>query len=377
MTKPIKILFTIPNFITAGSGGAMLNIIRRLDRERFEPAVAVLKMGGALDEEVRRMGLLLIEAPFVIPAKPYTSLLYRANQAAKLFKPYGFDIWHSFHYGDDYTEPLVAKLAGAKSWVFTKKNMGWGSRAWFFRSLLAGKIAAQNTDMLKDFFDTPLFKGKTRLIPRGVDLKKFRVPQKKKSTIMSRSGVPEDAIALGCVAHLVPVKGHLTLIEAVARLPKVHLFLAGKPMDQDYTRDLHALVERLDVVERVHFLGGMDDVPAFLAEVDVVVLPTWDKWRREGCPVALLEAMACGKACVATDVPGSRDIIEDGVSGFLVEPENAQAMSDAIERLKDDPELRVRMGKAARLRIEANYSIEREVAAHEKLYEEIMAGRKK
>ncbi|NLB71755.1 MAG: glycosyltransferase family 4 protein, partial [Chloroflexi bacterium] len=95
------------------------------------------------------------------------------------------------------------------------------------------------------------------------------------------------------------------------------------------------------------------------------------------CPVALLEAMACGKACVATDVPGSRDIIEDGVSGLLVEPENAIDLASAIQRLINDRQFRERIGKAARIRIEEHFSIEKEVAAHEKLYEEILAGKGK
>jgi len=372
----MKILFTIPNFITAGSGGAMLNIIKQLDKERFEPAVAVLRLGGRLDEEVRRMGIPLIDAPFTIPVKPYANLLQRAKEAARMFKPYGFDVWHSFHYGDDYTEALIARFAGTRSWVFTKKNMNWSSRAWFLRSLLAGGIVAQNTDMLKEFFDTPFFRGKVRLIPRGVDLEKFRPTERGISDSLNQQGVSDKAVTIGCVAHLVPVKGHPTLIEALAGLPGAHLFLAGKPMDEAYSQELHELADRLGVSGRVHFLGGVEDVPAFLAEMDVVVLPTWDKWRREGCPVALLEAMACGKACVATDIPGSRDIIEDGVSGLLVAPENAQALAGAIGRLMDDQELRDRMGKAARLRVETNFSIDKEVAAHEQLYEDLMAGRK-
>lgn len=79
MTGRLRILFTIPNFITAGSGGAMLNIIRRLDRDLFEPAVGVLRKGGALDRTVTEMGIPLIEAPFVLDAKPYSSLLRRQS----------------------------------------------------------------------------------------------------------------------------------------------------------------------------------------------------------------------------------------------------------------------------------------------------------
>ena len=142
-------------------------------------------------------------------------------------------------------------------------------------------------------------------------------------------------------------------------------------MDAEYTGKLHEQAMALQVSERVHFLDGVEDVPAFLAQLDIVAMPTTR--QGEGCPVALLEAMACGKACVATDVPGSRDIIEDGVSGLLVEPENAIDLASAIQRLINDRQFRERMGKAARIRIEEHFSIEKEVAAHEKLYEEILA----
>lgn len=376
MDRKLKILYTIPNFISAGSGEAMLNIIRRLNRDRFEPAVAVLRLGGKLDEVVRRMGIPLIEAPFVIPVKPYSSLIARARQAALGFRQYGFDLWHSFHYGDDYTEALIARFSGARHWVFTKKNMSWGSRAWLGRCLLASAIAAQNTDMMGNFFSSPLFRGKTRLIPRGVNLDQFRPTEETQIGVGASRSMAGTAIRVGCLAHLVPVKGHPTLIDALARLPEAQLFLAGKPMDAEYTQRLKDQAAELNLGERVQFLGGVEDVPTFLAGMDIMVLPTWDRWRREGCPVALLEAMACGKACVATKVPGSRDIVEDGVSGLLVEPENATQMAEAIRRLIGDPDLRNGLGKAARRRIEERFSIEREVAAHEAMYEEIMSGRR-
>lgn len=213
------------------------------------------------------------------------------------------------------------------------------------------------------------------MIHHGVNLDEFHPTQVKDKKFSYKLDLSETKTLIGCVAHLVPVKGHPTLIEAVSRLEGAHLFLAGKPMDEEYTRALHEQSEVLGVSERVHFMNGVEDVPAFLAEMEIAVLPTWNKWRKEGCPVALLEAMACGKACVATDVPGSRDIIEDGVSGLLVEPENAVALAAAIQRLIDDPELRESMGKAAHFRIEEHFSIEQEVAAHERLYEEIMSGK--
>ncbi len=372
----IKILYTIPNFITAGSGGAMLNIIKRLDRNLFEPTVAVLRLGGKLESKIVNLGIPLIEAEFCFSAKPYGSLFKRVKKAAKVFEPYHFDLWHSFHYAEDYTEPLVAYFSGAKGWIYTKKNMNWHSRAWQLRSLLAKRIAAQNTDMLEFFFSKSYYQNKTRLIPRGVDLQKFSPQPITRGSYRQEFDIADDAMVISCVAQLVPVKDHPNLIRAAVHLPGVHFLLAGSTNDETYYHELQKQVELNGLFDRVHFLGKVSDIPALLAETDIFVLPTKGSGRMEGCPVALLEAMACGKACVATNVPGSRDIIEDGISGLLVEPENADALARAINRLIQDSDSREKIGKAARNRVETSFSIEREVAAHERLYLELMGGKR-
>jgi len=111
VTAPVPILFTIPNFTTAGSGQAMLQIVRRLDRTRFAPSVAVLKRGGHLEQEVERLGIPYIASEFTVNPRPLWSLPVRARRAARAFRSGGFVLWHSFHYLDDYTEPLVARYA--------------------------------------------------------------------------------------------------------------------------------------------------------------------------------------------------------------------------------------------------------------------------
>ncbi len=372
MNQPIRILFTIPNFITAGSGGAMLNIIKRLNKDLFEPAVCVLKKGGALDQTVLDLGIPLLEAPYVLNAKPYLTLFKRVRYVAGTFRPYQFDLWHSFHYADDYTEALVAYFSGTKGWIYTKKNMNWHSRAWQLRSLLAKRIAAQNMDMLELFFSKPYYRHKTKLIPRGVDLQKFSPQPITRGSYRQEFDIADDAMVISCVAQLVPVKDHPNLIRAAVQVPGAHFLLAGSTTDETYQNELERQVERNGLEERVHFLGKVSNIPALLAETDIFVLPTKGSGRMEGCPVALLEAMACGKACVATDIPGSRDIIEDGISGLLVEPENADALARAIHRLIEDRNLREKMGETARERVETSFSIEREVAAHEQLYLELM-----
>ena len=368
MPEAVRILFTIPNFITAGSGRAMLNIIERLDKNKFAPAVCVSRKGGRLDKEVEGLGIPFLEANFTVPARPYSSLPLRAWKAARAFRSYGFELWHSFHYADDYTEPLIARLSGAKAWVYTKKNMNWGQRSWRLRTLFATRVAAQNTDMLREFFQGSR---KVRLVPRGVNTDRFcprTVPTLNLRHKLGSSGATTIAT---CVAQLLPVKGHPTLLEALSRAPGVGLLLAGEPLDKNYAAFLKELSVDLKINDRVRFLGGVREVPELLAETDLFILPTLGRGRMEGCPVALLEAMSCGKACIATGIPGVRDIIEHGTSGLLVPPEDVTSLSEAINRLSSSPELRNSLGVAARKRIEDRFSIQQEVAVHEELYASI------
>lgn len=86
----------------------MLNIIKRLDRNLSDPAVAVLRFGGYLESEFLSLGIPLIEEEFCFPAKPYSSLYMRVRKTANFLKTLYFDLWHSFHFAADYTEPLIA-----------------------------------------------------------------------------------------------------------------------------------------------------------------------------------------------------------------------------------------------------------------------------
>ena len=102
-------------------------------------------------------------------------------------------------------------------------------------------------------------------------------------------------------------------------------------------------------------LGQVADISTVWAKAHLAALPS----RREGLPKSLLEAAACGRAMVATDVPGCREIVREGVTGLLVPAENPEALARAIARLMDDPELRQRYGRAARQAAVNEFSSER------------------
>jgi len=227
---PVPILFTIPNFISAGSGRAMLNVASRLDRARFSPSVAVLRRGGSLEAELERLGIPLIEAAFTVAPRPLATLAWRAWTAAQPFRKRGFVLWHSYHYLDDYTEPIVSRLAGARSWIYTKKNMSWNHRSWWIRTFLARRVAAMNTDMLEHYLSPPRFRRKSVLLPPGVETETYRPGIPPRLELRTRLRTPASTPVIGCVANLVPIKGHTVLIEAMAvGVPVVAPRVAGIP----------------------------------------------------------------------------------------------------------------------------------------------------
>jgi glycosyltransferase involved in cell wall biosynthesis len=344
-----------------------------LDRQRFDASICVLRKGGRLEAEIEGSGIPLLELPFTVPARPLSTLPRSLWQAARGFRDHGFDIWHSYHYADDYTEPLIARLSGARAWVYTKKNMSWGGRAWKLRTLLASRVAVQNSVMLTRFFSGPLFRRKVRLLPRGVDTERFHPDVEKRLGIRKAIGVPLGVVLVGCVANLVPVKGVELLIRAIASFAETHLAIAGTSLDVAYAAELHDLCGMLGLSNRVHFLGEVSDVPALHSELDQFVLPTLAKNRMEGCPVALLEAMSCGTPSIATNIPGAQDIIENRISGLLVPAGNSEGLAEAINRVMRLPDRGKTIGEAGRQRILRYYTIEREVARHEALYSELIS----
>jgi glycosyltransferase involved in cell wall biosynthesis len=179
--------------------------------------------------------------------------------------------------------------------------------------------------------------------------------------------------ALVMVARLSKQKDHATLIHALALLrargltPVLHLAGGGKPA---HRKPLEQLANTLGLSEQVKFLGVIPNVPALLMQSQIAVLST----HYEGMPLALIEGMAAGCAVVASDVPGVREIIQDGVDGRLVAPKDPTALADALEALLNNPQLAAKLAVAARARALAEFSRERMHQGYERLFLDI-AGR--
>ena len=170
---------------------------------------------------------------------------------------------------------------------------------------------------------------------------------------------PADPVTLAFVGRLVESKGIRALLAAHERLAQggrdIRLLIAGLPDPANPTSIPPQEIEAWSRRANVKLLGFVEDIAALWACAHIAVLPSY----REGLPLSLLEAAACGRPLVATDVPGCREIACPGVNAFLVPLDDTQALAKAIDRLARDPQLRHKFGKAGRELVELKFSSQR------------------
>ncbi len=198
------------------------------------------------------------------------------------------------------------------------------------------------------------------VVPPGVDVARFRPPAPgERDATRTRLGLPGDAPLVLGVSRLVPRKGFDVLIDATARLGSgVHLALAGAGRDRDRLRRRAA---GAGLGERFHLLGRVPDadLPALYGSADVFAMLCRERWgglEAEGFGIVFLEAAACATPSVAGRSGGAEDAVVDGVTGLVVAPRDAGAVTAALDALLSDPDLRTRLGAAARARAEAEFA---------------------
>lgn len=192
------------------------------------------------------------------------------------------------------------------------------------------------------------------IISRGVSANKVATvyspivlpPPVEHSTLRSELGLAVDDVVVGCVAVMRATKGHKDLIDAMAPLmasrPKLHMVFVGG--GSPVFEETQAYVAERGLQDRIHLMGMRRDVPNLLAGFDIFALAT----QQEASGTVYVEAQASGLPVVGTDVGGVSEMFRDGTTGILVPPKDSRALTDALQRLIDDPVLRQRMGEAGR-----------------------------
>ena len=210
------------------------------------------------------------------------------------------------------------------------------------------------------------------VIPLGLDLDRFLTADAELERRRFREDIGAGSdVVVTMVGRLTAIKNHELALRAFARLPQGSpqflLVLVGGGEEEGRLREL---VAQLGLAERVRFLGWRSDLEAVYYGSDIVALTS----DNEGTPVCLIEALACGRAVVATNVGGVADVLEEGRHGLLVPPRDEAALARALLTLADGS-ARERFGMAGRTSMRERYGVQRLVRDVERLYDELLAQR--
>ncbi len=351
---------------SSGPGGAeqmVLHLALGLRESGFDPVVASLRPGW-MTERAEREGI----AVWFVPQDRGLALGWIYSFARRM-RAARISLLHSHEFAMNVYGGVAAWLARIPS-VATIHGHHWvtarPARRMAYRVLRrSGMPLVAVSQDLSRFLASGLGIGLERfhVIPNGIPV--GSAPLRDAETMRAArasAGLPGEGRLALAVGNLYPVKGHDTLLRAVAQLPLVSLAIAGRGEEEERLRGLAA---ELGIADRVHLLGLRDDVSTLLSAADVFVQPS----NSEGLPLAVLEAMAHGLPVVASDVGGIPEAVANGVTGILTAPRDPESLAQALRSVLEERNDRgAALGIAGRERVLAEFSAARMTQRYAALY---------
>lgn len=340
----MRICHIVDELRIGGLERTIVGIVTRLSGHTHE--VWCLTRKGALAADVEKAGVTVREFGFSAKMTPASlTALVAAMKAGR------FDIVHSHGAHPAMWGEAAALLAGVSVRIDHAQNL---FRFFPFNqrirlkilSCFATKIVAVSDAVKRSLIDT------VWIDPRKIEVIYNSAPdlavegERSRSEIRRSMGLPAGDTVIGSVGRLERCKGHAYLLDAIARVLQRGLSCAcvivgdGPEMDA-----LRSRARRLGLGAHAVFTGWRRDIGDLMCAMDAYVQPST---LIEGLPLALAEAASCSLPLIATDIGGNREIVSDGVNGYIVPPEDAGALAERIGRLASDPALAGPMGRASR-----------------------------
>jgi len=361
-------------------GGAerqLLELAKRIDRDRFEPLICCTAMGGELVKDAEDAGITV----FVLVRHGKFDLR-RVLQLARMLRKEKIDITHSFTHDANMYNVLASALAPGKIVICSERSSGEisekviaGLGKFIYRfvdkmivnSHRGGKIIARK-------FKIPA--QKISVVPNGIQLNGLHRGSSTdiKRRLKREFGINDDEQIIGSVGNLWQIaKNHGFLLRAAALIvksnPKVRFVLVGGGNQQRLA--LEDAARKLDLWEHFVFTGlrRHDEVLQIISLFDIGVLTS----TKEGLPNAVMEYMACGKPVVTTDVGGCSELVVDGETGFLIPSGDVNAFAEKVLWLLNRAERAREMGQNGRDRILEHFSMEKMVSLTTEIYDRLIS----
>ncbi len=373
MPAPIRIMHFVDGLGKGGLENGLVNLIERLDPERFEHVVCAIRHLGP------NAGRLPVDRVRVMClGKKDTDSPLQVGALVRAIREVQPDIVHSRNWGA--VEAVMAgKLVRSCAVVHSEHGLESNASAkepWrriCFRRLafeLADRVVSVSYQ-LRDVHArrTGFASRKISVIHNGVDSRRFCPDAEARAHVRQELGIAPDEFCIGSVGNLLPVKDHMTLLRAFDKIAGAfatwRLVLIGEGSERSKLEAFAAA--HSDWRRRVSFLGSSSRVPEILNAMDVYVLPSIS----EGISNSLLEAMATGLSVVATAAGGNPEVVLDRDSGLLFPVGDSERLADKLLELHAGKDLRVQLGQAALRRVREDFSIDAMVRNYAQMYESL------
>lgn len=381
----MKIAFITPFFtpVAGGSATAPYYLAKHLVKRDHEVSIFTSDFGRNSARFNDERDLTIIESKIELNA---FNLLYTPSLKSELEKNGRFDIFHShnfrtyqnyvaYHYARRTNIPYVLQAHGSLPRIGSWKKLKQVYDVFFGYNLLRDtfKVIALNRFEAEQYKAMGVPEEKIAIIPNGIDLSEYtNLPPK--GSFKSKHNIPEDKKIILYLGRIHRIKGIDFLIKAYAYLVKKKdykdaiLVIAGP--DDGYLNEAKALAKSLKIDDSIMFTGplyGRNKLEAYV-DAEVYVLPS----RYETFPMTVLEAYACGKLVIASNVGGLRDLVVNDETGLLFEAGNSKELAKSIHYLLNDYSKAVEMGLKGRKFVEKNFTIDKVIAMLEALYEHVL-----
>lgn len=362
----MNILFLTTHLNTGGITSYVLNLAQGFVKDGH--CVYVASSGGEKVSKLEQIGAKHVRTPIKTKCEVSPKLFFSYWMLRKFLKTHSIDIVHSqtrvtqvlgTFLGKSENIPHVSTCHGFfKRRLFRKIFSCWGN------AVIA--ISPQVQEHLQS--DFKISEKKIFLIPHGILMQIQTDDLSEKRKRRKKFQIAEGPV-VGTVSRLSYVKGLDILIQAmksvIAQNPKTMLLIAGEGKEQ---QRLHNLSRQLGVMNNIRFFSSMSEVDEFFSLLDIFVMPS----RQEGLGLSVMEAQARGLAIVATRVGGLVHLVQDGITGMLVPPEDPQALSFAITGLIQDPVKVASLGNQAKSFIDKMFPFDVMIKKTLKMYRDII-----
>ena len=350
-----------------GLGGAEQVVIRLaagLDRRKFAPVICCLNEPGPFAAKAREAGVEVVALRKRGPLD-----LRVLSKLVRLMRERRIQVVHTHLWGANLWGRLAARRAGVPVVIATEHNVDTWKRPIHF--LIDRWLAPRTTALVavsrqvRDFYESRgVGRGRWQVVYNGIEA--GEPPARRRGAAYRSLGLVNGQPVVGLVGRLVPAKAPSLFVQAVGQarrqMPGLKALIVG---EGPLRAEVEAEVRRLGLEAHVVLTGLRTDVPELLAGMDALVFSS----EREGLSMAMLEAMAAGVPVIATRVGGTPELIDSGVTGVLVPPNDVETLAKALVSVLTDVAKADALRHAARTRITQQFSLQQMIETHETLYQ--------